>query len=53
MLEKIEAAGLEVNYISRWKEYDIKINKIEEFTKNKDLLIDVVKTAMDYYNINE
>ena len=53
MLEKIESVGLEVNYISRWKEYDIKINKIEDFIKNKVLLIEVVKNAMDYYNIND
>lgn len=53
MLEKIEAAGLDVSYISRWKEYDIKINKLEEFIKNKELMLEVVKSSMDYYNIND
>ena len=53
MLEKIEAAGLDVSYIPRWKEYDIKINKIEEFIKNKELMLEVVKSSMDYYNIND
>lgn len=53
ILEKIEAAGLDVSYIPRWKEYDIKINKVEEFIKNKELMIEVVKSSMDYYNIND
>ena len=53
MLEKIEAAGLDVSYIPRWKEYDIKINKLEEFIKNRELMIEVVKSSMDYYNIND
>ena len=53
MLEKIEAAGLDVSYIPRWKEYDIKINKLEEFIKNRELMLEVVKSSMDYYNIND
>lgn len=53
MIEKLESAGLEIKFDSRWKEYYIRINKLEEFIKNKDLMQEVVKSSMDYYNIND
>lgn len=53
LIEKIEASGLEVNYIPRWKEYDIKINKLDDFLNNKQLILEVVKSSMEYYNIND
>ena len=53
MIEKIENAGLDIKFDSRWKEYYIRINKLEEFIKNKEFMLEVVKSSMDYYNIND
>jgi len=52
IIEKIENAGFAVNYDSRFNQYDIRINKIEDFISNKELFIDIVKKSMEYYNIN-
>ena len=53
MLDKLESSGLEVSYIPKWKEYDIKINKFEDFNRNKELMIELVRSSMEYYNIND
>ena len=51
-IKKIEDAGFDVQYGARWKQYDIKINSMEQFQKNKDLFIEIVKNSMDYFNID-
>lgn len=51
-LEKIENTGLDVKYDSRWKEYKIRIEKLDQFNKNKELLLSLLKDSMDYYNVN-
>lgn len=48
IIEKIENAGFAVNYDSRFNQYDIRINKIEDFISNKELFIDIVKKSMEY-----
>ena len=53
LVEKFESVGLEITYASRWKEYNVRINKFEDFIKNKELIIEAVKQSMDYYNIEE
>lgn len=53
LIEKFEAVGLEITYASRWKEYNVRINKFDDFIKNKELIIEAVKQSMDYYNIEE
>ena len=50
-IQMIEKAGFEVKYISRWKEYDIRINTIEQFLKHKDMFVEIMKSSMDYYNV--
>ncbi len=50
-IEKIENAGLEVKYDARWKTYEIRLNKFEQFTKNKDLLLSLIRDSMTYYNV--
>lgn len=51
-IEKIESANLEVSYIANWKEYQIRFNSIDEYRKNRDLIRELVKDAMEYYNID-
>lgn len=50
--DKFENAGLEVNYESRWKQYKIRINNIDEYKKNRKIIIDLVKYSMEYYNVD-
>lgn len=50
-IEKIENAGLEVKYDARWKTYEIRLNKLDQFTKNKDLLLSLIRDSMTYYNV--
>lgn len=49
----LEEAGLDVSYSSGWKEYNIKIAKIEEFINNKDLIMELINSSLNYFNINE
>lgn len=51
-IDRIENAGLEVSYIPRWKEYQIRINNLEEYKKNEELIKELVKDSMEYYNID-
>ena len=51
-IEKIENANLEVSYIANWKEYQIRFNSVEEYRKNRDLIRELVKDSMEYYNID-
>lgn len=48
-IDKIEAAGFDVSYASRWKEYTVRIKKYSQFEDHKDLFTDLVKQAKDYY----
>lgn len=51
-IEKIESANLEVQYVANWKEYQIRFNSLEEYKRNRDLIRELVKDAMEYYNID-
>ncbi len=50
-IEKIEKAGFEVKYASRWKQYEVRINSFEQFSKHKEMFLEQVKQAMEFYNI--
>ena len=50
-IEELEKAGLEVSYIPRWKEYDVRINNFEEFKKHQELLKKMVESSMKYFNL--
>ena len=49
-IKKIEESGLEVSYETRWREYKIRLNNIEEYRKNKDFICDLAKESMEYFN---
>ena len=49
-INKIERTGLEVSYESRWREYKIRLNNIEEYRKNKEFICDLAKESMEYFN---
>lgn len=48
----IEDNGLEVNYLARWKQYRIRLNGYDEYTKHKEILDDIVKDSMVYFDIS-
>ena len=50
-IEELEKAGLEVSYIPRWKEYDVRINNFEEIKKHQELLKKMVESSMQYFNL--
>ncbi len=50
---KIEDAGLDVVYESRWRRYRIKLNGFADYKKHEELIQECVKAAMDYFNISE
>ncbi len=51
-IKSIESVGLEVKYDTKWKEYEIRIEKLEQFNKNKELLLSLLKESMEYYNVD-
>lgn len=51
-INKFEESGLELNYKAKWNEYTIRINNLEEYKKNRDLIINLLKYSMEYYNVN-
>ena len=46
----MENSGLDCDYDSRWNQYRIKIKDVNEFKNHKELIIQLVKNAMEYYN---
>lgn len=52
-IDKLENAGLDVNYQTRWKEYNIKLSGYEEYKKHKELLNGLIKESMEYLSIDE
>jgi len=51
-IKKIENANLEVSYIARWRQYQIRFNNISEYKNNRELIRELVKDSMEYYNID-
>jgi len=50
-IKVIEESGLEIQYNSRLKRYEIRFNNIEDYRKNKNVINELVKSAMEYYEI--
>ncbi|WP_051197926.1 hypothetical protein [Butyrivibrio sp. MB2005] len=53
LLVKIEDAGIDVVYESRWRRYRVKLSGIDDYKKHETLIQECVKAAMDYFNISE
>lgn len=48
LMQKLEERGLDVSYLNVWNQYSIKIKSLDEYTKNKDLFDEIVKTSIEY-----
>ena len=51
--KSIEDNGLEVNYLARHKQYRIRLNGYDEYKKHKEILDELVKDAMAYFDITQ
>lgn len=51
--QKIEDAGLDVTYESRWRQYRVKLQNFDDYKKHEALIRECVETAMEYFNIAE
>lgn len=51
--DKLEAAGIENKYVSRWKELQISMNSEQDYLDNKELIDQLVLSAMQHYNLME
>ena len=49
--EVLDDSGLDWSYRNRSHTYRIKINKVEDYRKNKDLIETLIRVAMEYKNI--
>lgn len=52
-IETLEANGLEVKLVSKWKEYRIRMDTEKEYEKNKELIDNMIKNAMSRLNVVE
>ncbi len=48
-IARLEEAGLEVSYLSRWKEYDVRIENFSHYEKHKEIIKEMVKSSKQYY----
>ncbi len=51
--QKIENAGLDAVYESRWKQYRVKLSDYNDYKKHEGLINECVEVAMEYFNISE
>lgn len=52
LYSKLEESGLECSYDLKWKTYSIKFNNVEDYKAHKELIEQLVKRAMEYYNVD-
>lgn len=50
--DKLETAGLEVKYENRWREYRIRMDSPKVYENNRDVLDNLVKSAMQHFNLS-
>lgn len=53
LIEKIEAAGLDIVFNPKWRNYSVKFKCAKDYKNNKELIDILVKESMEYYNITE
>ena len=51
--EKLEEAGLDITYESRWKQYRIKLIDFDDYKKHRDSITECVGIARDYFNLSD
>lgn len=51
IIEKMENAGLELSFSQRYKEYSLKIKGYSEYESHKELIDELIKNSMEYFNI--
>lgn len=51
--DKLEEAGLEITYESRWKQYRIKLIDFDDYKKHREVIIACVGIARDYFNLSD
>ena len=51
--QKLEEAGLDASYDSRWRQYKVKLKDLSDYKKHEVLIKECVEAAMDYFNISE
>ena len=49
--QKVEDAGLEINYNPKFKEYRLRINGFNEYKQHKELIDSMIKSSMEYLNV--
>ena len=49
--DRLDEAGIDYAYESRYKQYRIKIKSFSEYEKNRDLITDLVSTAKEHYDL--
>lgn len=50
-MKMIEDVGLDVTYLTRWKQYRIRLNGYDEYKKHKEILNEAVRDSMAYFDI--
>lgn len=50
IISEFDDAGFEISYQPRFKEYSVRIDKIAQFEKNKELFMKIIENARDYYD---
>lgn len=53
IIANLENCGLDVSYDSRFKQYTIKLNNSNEYQKNKEMIDNLIKQGMSYFNLLE
>lgn len=51
--DKLEEAGLDITYESRWKQYRIKLIDFDDYKKHRDIIVECVGIARDYFNLSD
>ncbi|MBR2187548.1 MAG: hypothetical protein IJ857_09435, partial [Lachnospiraceae bacterium] len=51
--DKLEEAGLDITYESRWKQYRIKLIDFDDYKKHRDNIVECVGIARDYFNLSD
>ncbi len=53
LIKEFEDKGFDISYQPRWKEINIKINELDDYKNNKELFDKMLKSSMEYLNIED
>ena len=48
---KLEESGLDFNYDKRWRQYMVRVNKMDDYNNNREVINSLIEVAKEKFNV--